>query len=548
MKTTDADDILYQNTISNRYYLVGMFVIFIQAIQMYFYYINSSLKSYFNSMLAIWISSKIFCLILSLYITKNVTLLHKFKLLLKTILFAEAITLVQEVYTEKEKIKSAMLGLIGQIHIYALPVFLANHYIIIQQENNQGVNIQIYIQSIINIIIISICNILVQGVKNKIECLNYPILFQVYSFCRCFVFWHVLSQIYVINLYVLISWLIVHLLIDVIIVQNLEQDECKLASFVSYLFQLELFIIREKVVTKASLSPLQQFNFSYLDKQWSVVLYFFFLYFNIIFFIFIKIISQPILVKMDYLIYILFPLILPGLVWSLELIYNKIVKIENYNQIIGWRAGGLCISKTMSKLRENLINEGKIYIQLDDIVQQNLPIENYKNKIQKMAKISPINTNLQLNQRLCNDIQDIKLGMKLASKGYFQNLNLQFSDAQQKIQFIMSLDKSHNYFQKLILRQNYNQELALRTFDLFQHIINPEYHIDIEGKEIDIFKLRFQVIRFEISHFNTKLDLNDITLKVLANNFSALAFYLQLSQFIPINPSMVLYDLLEDTI
>ncbi|EAR83142.2 hypothetical protein TTHERM_01014590 (macronuclear) [Tetrahymena thermophila SB210] len=165
-----------------------------------------------------------------------------------------------------------------------------------------------------------------------------------------------------------------------------------------------------------------------------------------------------------------------------------------------------------------------------------------------MAKIYPSNSNLQMNQKLCNDIQDIKLGIQLASNGYFQNLNVQFSDAQQKIQFIISIDKSHNYNQKLILRQNYNQELALKTFDLFQHIIKPNYHIDVEGKEIEIFKLRFQVIRFEISHFNTKLDLNDITLKVLANNFSALAFYLQLSQYIPINPSLVLYDLLEDTL
>ncbi|KAL4468290.1 hypothetical protein ABPG72_015826 [Tetrahymena utriculariae] len=542
-------DTLYQNTISNRYYLIGVLVVLIQALQMYFYYQNPSLKNYFNSMLTIWISSKVFYLIVSLYITKNQSLAHKFKLILKTILFAEIITFVQEVYTEKERIKSTMLGLIGQIHVYALPIFLANDYIIIQQENNQRVNIQIYIQSIVNIIIISTCNILVQGVKNKIECLNYPILFQVYSFCRCFVFWHVLSQIYVINLYVLISWLIVQLLIDLIIVQNLEQDECKLASFVSYMFQLELFIIREKVVTKASLSPSQQFNFSYLDKQWSVVLYFFFLYFNIIFFIFIKIISQPILVQMDYLIYILFPLILPGLFWTIELIYNKIVKIENYNQIIGWRAGELSISKTMSKLKEDLINEGKIYIQLDEIAQQNNhPIQNYQNKIKKMARISTINSNQKLNQRLCDDIQDIKLGIKLASKGNFQNLNIQFSDAQQKIQFIISLDKNHNYHQKLILRQNYNQDLALKTLDLFQHLVNPDYHIDVEGKEMDIFKLRFQVIRFEISHFNTKLDLNDITLKILSNNFSTLAFYQQLSQFIPINPSMVLYDLLEDNI
>ncbi|KAL4427546.1 hypothetical protein ABPG74_019502 [Tetrahymena malaccensis] len=223
-------------------------------------------------------------------------------------------------------------------------------------------------------------------------------------------------------------------------------------------------------------------------------------------------------------------------------------------EIITWSYGNLKLCQKVDFLSQNLTNEGKIYINMEEIKVRvnNLILDLHQNKYsQQSDSKSSQYQNMYLlwimQTQFFNDLKEIKSALINSQQGKFKNLLIHFFDQSQNIQIIILIDENQKYNYKIVLKPGYDKQFAIELIDFFQFILNPCHSITVQAQESDLADLRIKSIRFERDFIVQNVQHKKLIENTLSNNFQSLVYYKHIAQYIPINPSLVLYDLFEES-
>ncbi|KAL4468289.1 hypothetical protein ABPG72_015825 [Tetrahymena utriculariae] len=108
------------------------------------------------------------------------------------------------------------------------------------------------------------------------------------------------------------------------------------------------------------------------------------------------------------------------------------------------------------------------------------------------------------------------------------------------------IDQNQKQNFKIVQKPGYDKKFAIELIDFIQFILNPYHSIMLQAKERDLVDIRIKRKRFERDLILQNVQHKKLIENILSNNFQSLAYYKHRAESIPINPSLVLYDLFEE--
>ncbi|EAR83144.2 transmembrane protein, putative (macronuclear) [Tetrahymena thermophila SB210] len=531
-----------------------MLSLLLLLIQIYLQYCYGQQKEQFYILLLILVSLRLVCACLSFLILKQKRMKDYLKQFVLILLTNELFALVIEKC--KNDVKKCAKGFIFQQYFYSLPTLFINQGIIAQNlvENNQYI-IGFYLVNLVNLLILSFCNLVSIETQTINQTKKFNLSQYLQGVIRPFLFWYLFSQMVYLSFILTIVWVSVQILLGILISSAKSNIEQQGEYFVSFVLQLDFNFIPiqtifcQKVEKNAQIALKNQFY----CQDWSDVFYNLMLQLNLAVFLVFKVLFDFKKTKLECLICILYIFILPNLINSIISIYCQALQIKNYNKIITWPYGNLKLSKTVSYLSKNLINEGKIYINMEEVKigVNNLVLDQYQNRYfnqryTKSYQQESMHLLWIMENEFFNDLKEIKSALINSQFGRFKNLLIHFFDQSQNIQVIILVDQNQKQNYKIVFKPGYDRKFAIELMDIIQYILNPGNPITVQAQESDLADLRIKSIRFERDIIIQNIQHKKLIENILSNNFQSLVFYKHIAEYMPINPSLVLYDLIEE--
>ncbi|KAL4490802.1 hypothetical protein ABPG72_021856 [Tetrahymena utriculariae] len=291
-------------------------------------------------------------------------------------------------------------------------------------------------------------------------------------------------------------------------------------------------------VFSMNLYPFQTYQKFQLNTQlpeWEHILKLLIQCINLVILALIKFQYFALVIQLDIAIYVLLFFCLPQFYLLTINVYYKSTKHNKFKSQIIISDNQLHLNKKLySQLQDRFVQEYKLNVRI------NLGELN-SNNIQKLAQ------NLTILQKF----------MKAASKSNLSSTIIYVSDSKNTFECQWRFQKA-NFKKELLIgvtNKIFNDNLSLEIFLNMRLLLieNIQHQIQIISNQIEKKQLKnllssgqflnFQTYKIlELSdHENTSF--NETITQLAANNFQVVAFYKSISQYSPINPTHLLYDL-----
>ncbi|KAL4461600.1 hypothetical protein ABPG74_016224 [Tetrahymena malaccensis] len=309
-----------------------------------------------------------------------------------------------------------------------------------------------------------------------------------------------------------------------------EWKEDLIIQFCHYIFQMNLYPFQ----------TYQKFHINTKLPQWDQILKLFIQCINLVILALIKFRYFALVIQLDIAIYVSLFFCLPQYYLLAINLYYKSTKHNNFQSQIIISDSQLQLNKKLySLLQDRFIEQYKLNVRID---------------------LTELNSNN--NQKFAQNLTQLQKFIKLANKSNLSSTIISVSDSNNTFECQWRFQKCHFKKELLVSITNkiFNSQLSIEIFLNLRMLLveNIQPQIQIISKQVEKKELRNLLISGQFFNFQTykipelseheNISFNETVTQLVANNFQVVAFYKSISQYSPINPTHLLYDLYFESI
>ncbi|EWS71937.1 transmembrane protein, putative (macronuclear) [Tetrahymena thermophila SB210] len=431
-----------------------------------------------------------------------------------------------EWYFNYQDTKNTINRLLKQLLFITIPTLVVNIYLL--SDLNRNITHCYYIIMIFMTFTILWLQIIYQVMDSQLSVPDQTFT-RIFSMFSNFCFYYLFVQTIFYQQYICISLMIINALVGVLdfwffrYQRRIEewQEDIQINIF-SYIFQIN--------INNFQTFPKNCRNLNL--PSWEQILRLAVQQINIIVFFIVKLTCFPLIIQLDKAFYVYFALSIPQFYLLGINLYYKLVKHERVS-------AKLCLNQ------DKFIINNQLYEALKDRFTYNYELDVMIN----------INNIEELNSyQFGENVKTLQKFMAFAYKYSLNSAMLSIQSQDQQLQIYLTLNKTLIEGEQKIQVSNqfFKNNLNINLLGYLRQILvlDNSYQVDLvcpiqkmnEAEHLLITTQQYNHNVFTVNKIKNDI-LNEQLIQITANNFQIMAFYKNIKQFIPINPSHLLFDL-----